>query len=242
MRELECGTIKWDAILWKYLRPDRFINTLETRTMYFAAANQFKDDFEGAVAVQMDHSTEDPRYSEMEPFEKAFFALKRLTKISCWHCADYESDAMWKLYAALNKGIAICTTPERMRAAFKPFRLKPTYGVEDMWAAPVTYVDLTQVRMKNTGTRKRFFYKHRAFESEREFRLAISLHQAEEYGVQVPEDGISVEVDLDLLVDRIVLGSTASPKQREDISGRVEHAGLGDRLERSTLLGHPSYI
>ena len=51
MRELECGTIKWDAILWMYLRPERFINTLETRTMYFASANQFNDDFEGAVAV-----------------------------------------------------------------------------------------------------------------------------------------------------------------------------------------------
>ena len=242
MRELECGTIKWDAILWKYLRPERFINTLETRTMYFASANQFEDDFEGAVAVQMDRSTEDPRYREMEWPEKAFFALKRLTKISCWNCADYESDAMWKLYAMQNKGIAICTTPERMRAAFKPFRLKPDSGVEDMWAAPVTYVDLTQVRMKNTEMLKRFFYKHRAFELEREFRLAISLRQAEEYGVQVPEDGISVEVDLDLLVDRIVLGSSTPPEQRKDIIGRVDHAGLGDRLGRSTLLGHPRYI
>ena len=191
MRELECGVIIWDAALWKYLRPERFINTLETRTIYFASANQFDDDFEGAVAVQMDGKTEDPRYREMEDIEKAFFALKKLTKISCWHYADYESDAMWKLYAAENKGIAICTTPERMRAAFKPFRLKPDYGVENMWAAPVTYVDLTQVRMKHTGMLGRFFHKHRAFELEREFRLAISLRGAEEYGVQVPEDGIS---------------------------------------------------
>ena len=190
----------------------------------------------------MDRSPEDPRYSEMEPLEEAFFALKKLTKISCWHCADYESDAMWKLYAAQNKGIAICTTPERMRAAFKPFRLKPDYGVEDMWAAPVTYVDLTQVRMKNTQMLNRFFYKHRAFELEREFRLAISLRLPEEYGERVPEDGISVEVDLDLLVDRIVLGSSTPPEQRKDIIGRVGHAGLGDRLERSTLLGHPRYI
>ena len=178
----------------------------------------------------------------MEDIEKAFFALKKFTKISCWHCADYESDAMWKLYAAENKGIAICTTPERMRAAFKPFRLKPDYGVENMWAAPMTYVDLAQVRMKHTGMLDRFFHKHRAFELEREFRLAISLRGAEEYGVQVPEDGISVAVDLDLLVDRIVLGSITSPEFRDQIIGLVEYAGFGDRLERSTLLGHPRYI
>jgi hypothetical protein len=41
--------------------------------------------------------------------------------------AAYESPAMWKLYAGEHKGIAICTTPDRMRAAFKPFRLKPEY-------------------------------------------------------------------------------------------------------------------
>ena len=62
---------------------------------------------------------------------------------------------------------------------------------------------------------ERFFYKHRAFESEREFRLVISLRMAEEFGVGVPEDGISVEVDLDLLINRIVLGSTISSEQRE---------------------------
>ena len=184
---------------------------------YFASANQFEDEFEGAVTVQLNEGPEDPRYVGMEGAEGAFFELKRLTKISCWHFAEYESDAMWKLYGAQKKGVAICTTPERMRHAFKPFRLRPDYGLEEMWAGPVTYVDLTQVRMRNVGMLGRFFHKHRAFESEREFRLAISLRMAEEFAVRVPEDGISVKVDLDCLVDRIVLGSTTSPEEREQI-------------------------
>ena len=242
MREVLSDTIDWDASLWRYFRPERFINALETRTMYFAAASQFDDEFEGAVAVQVDEGPNDPRYSEMERTEMAFFELKRLTKISCWHVAEYESDAMWKLYAGQNKGVAVCTTPERIRGAFKPFRLRPDCGVEDMWAGPVTYMDLTKVRMTNIGMLQRFFYKHRAFESEREFRLVISLRMAEEFGVKVPEHGISVEVDLDRLVNRIVLGSTTSTEQRKQIVRGVEHAGLGGRLERSTLLGRPRYI
>lgn len=242
MREMVAGTIVAGETLWKYFRPDRFISTLSDGNIYFASANQFDDAFEGAVAVQKPPQETDPRYCEMEATEEAFFQLKSLTKVSCWHRADYESDAMWKLYAGVHKGVAICTTPDRMRKAFKPFRLKPKYGVEDLWAGPVDYVDLTKVRLKGASMLGRFFFKHRAFEWEREFRLAISLRTAEEFGVSVPTDGISVQVDLNMLIDRIVLGSTITDEEREGISEHVAQAGLEDRLELSSLLGLPRYI
>ena len=215
---------------------------LSDNQIYFASANQFIDPFEGAVAVQMNAPPRDPRYAEMEPTERAFFELKRLTKISCWHRAAYESDAMWKLYAGQHKGIAICTTPDRMRAAFRPFRLKPEYGHEELWAGPVEYADLTQVRMKDASMLRRFFFKHRPFEWEREFRLAISLSMAEEFAVSVLADGIFVDVDLGVLVDRIVLGSTTTTEERATVANHVERAGLRDRLQLSTLLGTPRYI
>ncbi|KZM41409.1 hypothetical protein OA90_27390 [Labrenzia sp. OB1] len=242
MREIVAGTIISDEVLWKYFKPERFISTLSEGYIYFASANQFEDPFEGAVAVQQPPQQTDPRYSEMETTEQAFFELKRLTKVSCWHRADYESDAMWKLYAGEHKGVAICTTPDRMRKAFKPYRLKPEYGVEDLWAGPVDYVDLTQVRMKGASMLGRFFFKHRAFEWEREFRLAISLRMAEEFAVSVPPGGIFVGVDLDILIARIVLGSTITGEERDIISDHVAQAGLKDRLELSSLLGRPRYI
>lgn len=242
MRDLKDRAVDGGEQLWKYFRPERFISTLSDSKVYFASANQFADPFEGAVAVQLNVPPPDPRYAEKELAEQAFSELKRLTKISCWHRAAYESDAMWRLYAGEHKGIAICTTPDRMRAAFKPFRLKPEYGVEDLWAGSVEYVDLTQVRMKSVGMLDRFFFKHRAFEWEREFRLAISLRMAEEFAVQVPPNGILVEVDLSALIDRIVLGSTTTAEEREIVTEHVSRAGLIDRLEQSTLLGKPRYI
>ncbi len=242
VREIIQGAIIGEEHLWKYFRMERFISMLESSMIYFASANQFADTFEGAVAVQMNSSPSDPRYTEMESTERAFFELKRLTKISCWHRAAYESDAMWKLYAGENKGIAICTTPNRMRTAFKPFRLKPEYGHEDLWASPVTYVDLTQIRMKSASMIDRFFFKHRAFEWEQEFRLAISLRMAEENGVAVTAAGIFVETDLGALVDKIVLGSTTTAEERRIVAEHVERVGLGDRLQLSTLLGRPRYI
>src|SRR5260370_21352439 len=84
-------------------------------------------------------------YTEMELRERAFFQLKRRTKLNCWHRAGYESDAMWKLYAAEIKGVSICSTPDRMRRAFHSFPLRPVNGGECLWGSPGSYVDSTQL-------------------------------------------------------------------------------------------------
>lgn len=209
--------------------------------MYFASPNQFKDPFEGAVAVQTDVAAADPRYAEMEHTEKAFFELKRLTKLNCWHRAEYESDAMWKLYSGESKGVALCSSPARMRKALSPFRLKPEYAEEELWGSPVRYVDLTQVRMK-AGMLDRFFVKHRAFEWEREFRLAISVRTAEEFGVAVPAKGIEVSVNLDALIDHIIVGPEIPARERSRVEAIAKDAGFGDRVRYSSLLGKPRYI
>lgn len=242
MREAGGAAVKGDETLWRYFRLERFLSVLKENRLYFASANEFLDPFEGAVAVQLNVAPPDPRYAEMDGLEHAFFQLKRLTKLSCWHRATYESDAMWKLYAGQHKGIAICTTPDRMRAAFKPFRLKPEYGIEDLWGGAVQYVDLTRIRMKGAGMLDRFFFKHLAFAWEQEFRLAISVRMAEEFGVQVPEHGVFVDVDLPTLIERIVVGSTTTEPERVTVAECVRAARLDDRLELSTLLGQPRYI
>lgn len=241
MRTIEGVSVEWDETVWRYCSAERFEWIVANKQIYFASAAQFTDTFEGAVAVQLAAPPPDPRYADMEPGEKAFFELKRLTKLNCWHRAEYESDAMWRLYAGEGKGVAICSSPARMRNAFRPFRLKSEYGEESLWGSPVRYVDLANVRMR-AAMLDRFFFKHRAFEWEREFRLAISLRTAAEFGVEVPRDGIAVDVDLDKLIDQIIVGPRTSPDEGELVAELAKNAGLGDRLRFSTLLGKPRYI
>lgn len=228
-------------LLWRYLKTERFISLVNSSSLYFAAATQFTDPFEGAVAVMPPDFPVDPRYSELNHGERAFKELKRLTKVSCWHRADYESDAMWKLYAGQSKGVAICTTLERIRAAARPFRLAPEYGTEDLFGGIVEYVDLVQVRMK-ANMLDRFFFKHKAFSWEREFRLAISVRMAEEFGVQVPELGVQLSVDLDALIEKIILGPSLDSMEQGAILGAAAKVGLADRITKSTLLGQPRYV
>lgn len=182
----------------------------------------------------------DHRYAETSIGDDAFEELRRLTKVSCWHRASYESDAMWQLYAGSWKGVAVLTNAERIRAAAKPFHLKPGYGHEDLWAGNVNYVDLLEERLR-VNMLDRFWYKHMAFAWEREFRLAISVRMAEEYGIQVPERGIKVAFEIPQLIERIYLGPSLSEADAGAIRFAAKVHGLEDRIRVSSMLGTPRY-
>ena len=107
--------------LFRYLRAQRFVESVQSRALHFPSARQFEDPFEGAVAVLPHDWPIDPRYGELENTDKAFEELRRLTKVSSWHCADYESDAMWRLNAASSKGVAVRTRRLGYRRRFSPF-------------------------------------------------------------------------------------------------------------------------
>jgi hypothetical protein len=89
---------------------------------------------------------------------------------------------------------------------------------------------------------QRFFHKHRAFEWEREFRVAISLRIAEEFAVEVPEFGIPVTFDPVTLIERIVVGPLLEPTERQRLLETCKSAGVGLQLGTSTLLGRPRYV
>ncbi len=240
MRVIADQELDMNEPLWRYFRTERFLELLQSNHLYFASARQFDDPFEGAVAVLPPGFPIDPRYAEPAFGERAYEELRRLTKVSCWHRASYESDAMWQLYAGSRKGVAVRTTPDRIRAAAKPFRLKPEYGHEDLWAGNVQYVDLLQVRLR-VSMLERFWYKHMAFAWEQEFRLAVSVRMAEEFGVQVPEHGVKVEFDVSQLIERIYLGPLLPEADAAAIRVAANVHGLEDRITVTSMLGTPRY-
>jgi len=234
--------LDWNQQLWRYFKTERFVDMMDTGCLYFSSAREFEDRFEGAVAVMPeDFPVDHPRYADMDFGEAAFEQLRRLTKVSCWHRADYESDAMWKLYADLHKGVAIKSTPQRIRDAARPYRIQSQYGHEDLFGGNVEYVDLLKKRI-NLSMLHRFYVKHMAFSWEREFRLIVSVRSAEEFGVNVPEKGIFVEFDLDTLVEEIYLGPSLISEDIDRIKASADRHGLTSRIRVSSLLGTPRYL
>ncbi|MFA7327937.1 MAG: DUF2971 domain-containing protein [Candidatus Ratteibacteria bacterium] len=230
-----------DQKIWRYMRLGRFLEMLETSNFHFASANQFDDSFEGAVAIQPFDFPVDPRYSKMDSDEKAFAELKRLTKISCWHIEDHESAAMWQLYSGRGKGVAIVSTPAKIDHSLTPYRIKPNYGTENLWGGNVRYVDLMQERL-NVGMLERFYFKHNAFSLEREFRCAISVRVAEEFGVRVPEHGIFVQANLTELIEEVHVGPSLKVEEREQVVQACKAHRLDGRVHITSLLGRPRYL
>ena len=72
MRDVWDNTADSKEQLWRYVTPDRCVSVLENARVYFAAATQFNDPFEGAVGVQSRDFPVDPRYPELDSAEKAF--------------------------------------------------------------------------------------------------------------------------------------------------------------------------
>ncbi len=236
----ENDTPRPDEPLWRYLRPNRFLEALQSRMLHSPSARQFDDPFEGAVAVQPADWPVDARYGAVEPFDRAFEQLRRLTKISSWHRVDYETAAMWKLYALEGKGVAVRTTAERLGAALRPYRLAPEHGAEEPYWGSIHYVDLFTQRLR-AGIEERFFVKHRAFEWEREFRVAISLRMADEFAVEIPELGIDVPFDPETLIEALYVGPAVPATERVQLAATLEAAGLGRQFTTSTLVGRPRY-
>lgn len=80
-----------------------------------------------------------------------------------------------------------------------------------------------------------------AFSWEREFRLAISLRSAEEFGVDVPVDGIKVAFDVAQLVERIFIGPSLGEADAKAVRQAAEASDLAERVRVSSMLGTPRY-
>jgi hypothetical protein len=65
---------------------------------------------------------------------------------------------------------------------------------------------------------------------------------AEEYGVNVPERGISVQFVSDVLVEKVILGPDLAADRRGEVEVACQQHGLGHLVETSTLLWTPRYI
>jgi len=95
----------------------------------------------------------------------------------------------------------------------------------------------------------RFIYKLSSFSHERELRLIIQRHppinaqtkSIEWHAELFPDGGISIPVDLDILVERIVLSPTAPPWFENVVRSLVDKYGFSFPVECSALIRAPYF-
>jgi hypothetical protein len=167
--------------IWRYMEFSKYIDMLNTNTLYFTRADKFEDPYDCSWMLflgesQKQLSSEYPQIKErtrqVNIFERLFVYL------NCWHMNDVESAALWKLYSE-NK--------------YETIAIQSTFGklnseIEHKWPRDGIRISKVKYDIENAGElignhpESRLFsvlgwaniiYKRPSFAHERELRAFI---------------------------------------------------------------------
>lgn len=223
--------------IWRYMDFTKFVNLLDTESLFFCRADSFKDKWEGTYPKEMIKkfnlneksipSDDENKYSWCEWQVKE----ARSHLINCWHVNDHESDAMWKLYSSNRQSIAVQSTIGRLKGCFS----KTT---EKIWIGAVEYVDYKIWKPNNRvfnvsepNTLKTFFLKRKGFEHEKEIRAITNIA----YNKHKQEKGILVDIDLNELVETIIISPISEDWFFNLVEKIIKKYGYNFNLVKSEL-------
>ena len=213
-----------DIEIWRYMDFTKFVWLLARRQLFFARADKLGDPFEGSFPkenVQRRKIAYEQMMASLPPTVRVvvnmppkaqsqlFRNLSKYMFINSWHSNEHESAAMWGLYLKSNEGIAMQSTYNRLKNCFRE-------GTPDIHIGVVNYIDYTSDSILENNLFYRFLNKRKSFEHEKELRAIIfQFPPNRDNPPNLPKppfkDGIGVDVDLDLLVEKIKL-APKSPK------------------------------
>ncbi|MCX7192487.1 MAG: DUF2971 domain-containing protein [Proteobacteria bacterium] len=203
MTSLDALNVDDSQIIWRYFDFPKLVHLLETSSLFFSRLDLLGDPFEGSVTtadlsalvqgwVSMSEESGTPAgYYELEHRHRNSDPRHSLF-VSCWHMSDFESVAMWRLYAGDMKGIALKSTVGKLRTQL------PSEGR----IRRVKYIDYA---VDKTSHLSPAYCKRNAFEYEREVRAVISRSSNPSL------TGVSIKLNLDSIVDEIRLSPELPP-------------------------------
>ena len=217
-------------MVWRYMDLMKFMNILQSGTLYFRRADKLGDPFEGSYSS--------PTLQELKTFlidlhtdteiflheflkERADFAkkIRTCTAINCWHMNKAESIAMWQLYKA-DYGITIQSTFTRLKSSFHNTK-------EAIFIGKVTYIDYKRDVMTDDETLSPFLYKRKNYAHEREVRAVLLRPPV--YGSKVVrstiDHGVNVDVDLNMLIENVYVAPNTEEWAIKTVQSLVEHYG-----------------
>ncbi|MBN2087147.1 hypothetical protein JW758_02265 [Candidatus Peregrinibacteria bacterium] len=216
----------------------KLLSILESNSLWFTDITYLDDPLEGflnrATVEKFRKMPEDTPKEQEEKTKKIIETNLQLLKqarnmlnVSSWHMNEGESAAMWQLYLKSHEGIAIQSTYERLKGSFKNAK-------EDVLIGVVKYIDEDTDTIDWTNVINYALHKRKSFEHERELR-AIVLSPSD-------NGGGSVNVDLEILIERIYVAPNSSKWVHELMQEVIKRYGL-DKIpvEQSKLYASPLY-
>jgi len=198
-----------ETVLWRYMDFARFVEMLESRTLWFVRLDQLGDPLEG---THTDAELAGIRNHLLETQAKALIGCFRSARsevyISCWRSGASESLAMWDLYGKGSGIVAVKSTVGRIRKAVAKYK-------EPVFISNVKYVDWNHApgldNVLVACSRKDLSYQH---ESE----VRVIIYDPAANPDPEPRLGIGLPLDLESLITEVVVG----PREQDWVVQLVE--------------------
>lgn len=232
-----------DEIIWRYMDLSQLISIIETSELYFNRVDNYEDPLEGWLPAGKFEEQEHDLYKNLpevpSPIQKAVWKFRKLVYTSCWTINKGQSDAMWSTYLSSDKGVAIQTTAGQLKSQLP--------NDPDIKIGKVQYVDWSEkeVSVKDYDPLLPAFYKRKAFEHERELRLAFRIdldhdevYPPEAYELRSPP-GTEIDIEPEPLIDTIYTSPRAPAWFAHTVEKLIDRYGLDIDVERSALLETP---
>ncbi|EMH5180009.1 hypothetical protein RGJ03_001673 [Serratia marcescens] len=189
----------------------KFVDFISSRKLFLCRTNLFKDKFEGVFPRQQNNVLKNAYLEivtkeKMEDFiQDSNLMMKNVratTYVSCWHANEYESAAMWDLYAKTDEAIAIETTYESLKNSLP----------ENSFLGLVDYIDYETETIPIGNMFNPVMHKRRSFQHENEARVVIrdEIPEGGNFSdIADKKNGIYINVDINKLIKRVYVSPTS---------------------------------
>jgi hypothetical protein len=237
-----------DIKVWRYMDFTKLISLIDSRRLFFARADKFKDPFEGSwpkVNVTAREIIPDVIPAEArEYFLETMRSMSVINKkwpryhaINCWHMNEYESAAMWKLYLKSDEGIVIQSTYKKLK--------KSLIDDEPIYIGVVKYIDYEKDFIKSHNSFEPFIHKRKSFEHEREVRCLVikwPLHEGKlDFSKDTMGSGLSIRTDIEILIEKIYVAPSVPIWFSELVKAVISRYGYDFPVEHSKLNEQPLF-
>ena len=210
----------------------KFVSLLDKEALFFCRPDLLGDPFEGALSAATPATVSpDVKAGAVDIHTVDLQKAIRLARVNCWHMGEFESAAMWRLYAREQDGIAI-------KVVFSDFK-SSLVGDQDVYAGVIQYRDYRTSAIPHGNLFLPLIHKRISFQHEREIRALCLSKFAQE--AQGEPNGCYCRVDLSKLVGEIVVAPFAEDWFVDLVRSLAHRYGLGDRVRRSTLSDTPTF-
>jgi hypothetical protein len=153
------------SAIWRYVDIPKLVHLLSRRQLHLTRCDQFRDKWEGTwpeyVVTKFRATMALVAGEAGTPAETGFLESSCTYYVSCWHESEFESAALWDLYAR-ESGVAILSSVQRLKEAIT--------CQDSLFLGRVRYANYKTVAIP-TNVLVPPYLKRESFSHEKEVRL-----------------------------------------------------------------------